>query len=182
MMTRTFLASLAAVSVLAGLPAAAQAPRTGEAPRADVTRAQTQERAARMFARLDANHDGRLDQADRAAQRQARFERLDTDRDGSVSRAEFDSVQERRAATRKGPTAQGGERAAPHRERGGHGFGPGRMAHGNKDGAITQAEFTARALASFDRADADRNGTLTAAERQAARERVRSTRRSPAAS
>jgi Ca2+-binding EF-hand superfamily protein len=57
--------------------------------------------------------------------------------------------------------------------KGGHGGAMmgmlGKMADTNNDGAITQAEFTAAALKHFDTIDADHNGTVTAAERQAAR-------------
>ena len=41
------------------------------------------------------------------------------------------------------------------------------------DGAISQAEFTAGALKMFDAADADRNGTVTQAERKAAHDAMR---------
>ena len=49
----------------------------------------------------------------------------------------------------------------------------GRMGDTNGDGAISQAEFTAAALKRFDASDADRNGTVTDAERKAAREAMR---------
>jgi hypothetical protein len=44
-------------------------------------------------------------------------------------------------------------------------------------GFITAEQFRARALARFDRADANRDGTLTVAERQAQREQRRGHRR-----
>ena len=56
--------------------------------------------------------------------------------------------------------------------RGGRGM-MGKMADTNGDGTITQAEFTTAALAHFDKADADHNGTVTAAERKAARDTMK---------
>jgi len=47
------------------------------------------------------------------------------------------------------------------------------MADTNGDKAISSAEFTAAAIARFDRADANGDGTLTTAERKAAREAMR---------
>jgi hypothetical protein len=41
------------------------------------------------------------------------------------------------------------------------------------EGFVTAEQFRARALERFDRADADHNGTVTAAERQAARGQMR---------
>tara|TARA_Y100000815_G_C13046157_1_gene388768 strand:+ start:98 stop:328 length:231 start_codon:yes stop_codon:yes gene_type:complete len=43
----------------------------------------------------------------------------------------------------------------------------------NGDGRLTLQEFQAHALARFDRADADSDGTVTQAERKAAREAMR---------
>src|SRR3546814_13328405 len=71
-----------------------------------------------MFARLDANKDGKLDAADRAAkraERQAkRFARLDADGDGSISKAEWDQHGADRAAKR----AERGEKCAAAGEAG----------------------------------------------------------------
>jgi hypothetical protein len=53
------------------------------------------------------------------------------------------------------------------------GMGGGRMADANKDGAVTQAEFTAAALQRFDRLDANKDGQVTKEERQAARKAMR---------
>ena len=48
-----------------------------------------------------------------------------------------------------------------------------KMADTNNDNAISRAEFTAAAMAHFDKADADNNGTVTQAERKAAHEAMR---------
>lgn len=141
---------------------------------ADLTRAQVEQRTGEMFAQLDANKDGKLDAADRTllqaerakrlAERQnERFAQLDTDKNGSLSRAEFDAGLDR-ARERVADRGADGKRGGP-RGKGGKG-GPG-MAKLDGDKAMTQAEFTAAALARFDRADTNRDGTVTAAERKA---------------
>ena len=47
-----------------------------------------------------------------------------------------------------------------------------------EQGFVTAEQFRERALARFDRADANRDGTLTAAERREAREQRRERRQS----
>ena len=103
-----------------------------------------------------------------------RFQRLDADRDGSVSRAEFDQAQAQRMA-RRGERGEHGEHGrgmgGMHR---GHGWGGmrGEQMFGEQ-GFVTREQMRERALARFDRADANRDGTLTSAERQQAREQFR---------
>ena len=146
--------SLAAV-VLAGAGAAyAQA---GSAPdRAPLTRAAAEQRSAAMFARMDANRDGVLDRADREARRKAAFDRLDADDSGTFSFEEFSAIREQRLG--RGMGARGDR------------HGPGaRRADGNRDGTLTQAEFTQAALGRFDRVDLDKDGTISADERSARR-------------
>ncbi|MGB7412084.1 MAG: hypothetical protein WA910_13130 [Sphingopyxis granuli] len=155
-----------------------------------LTRAEAQAHAAQMFAKLDANGDGKLDAADRAAARAAMqakmFERLDANKDGSISKAEWDQRaaerqakrgerKEKRAAAageaREGPRAMRGH----HGKRGGHGMRGGMMmkADTNGDKAISRAEFETAALARFDRLDANKDGQVTAEERKAQREAKR---------
>ena len=163
-------ASLAAL-VLAALPAAALAQPAKPAPAA-VTKADAQARAAEMLARMDANQDGKLDQADRAARQSQTFARLDTDKDGKLSQQEFAVAQ----ARREGMVA--GRRMAGQR---GPGDGRGmmaRMADTNQDGAISRDEFLAAQGKRFAMMDADKNGTVTAEERQAARAKMREHMRS----
>ena len=169
-------AALIAVPVLA-------APGGGDR-NATQTRAEVQSKAAEMFDRLDANKDGKLDAADRAAkraERQAkRFARLDADGDGSISKAEWDQHGADRAAKR---AERGQKRAAAgeadgkrhamrghHGKRGGH-HGMRMMGKADTDGdkAISQAEFQTAALARFDAADANKDGQVTAEERKAQR-------------
>jgi Ca2+-binding EF-hand superfamily protein len=145
----------------------------------DMTRAQAQTMAARFFAKMDLNSDGKIDSADRAARQAKMFDRIDTDHNGAISREEFAAMHKRgdrgtgehagMAGMNHGQAA--GEHRMGQRGRGGmrdHMQMMMRMADSNNDGAITEAEFTAAALKHFDMVDADHNGTVTAAERQAA--------------
>ena len=169
-----------------------------------LTRAEAQASATQMFAKMDANKDGKIDATDRAARRaemQAkRFAALDANKDGSVSKAEWDQHGADRAAKRAergdkradAGEARGGKRGdamrGHHGKRGGHGggrhggMGGGWMkADANGDKAISQAEFTASALARFDRMDANKDGQVTAEERQAARRAMGDKRGAPPA-
>lgn len=143
-----------------------------------LTRAEAQANAAQMFARMDANKDGKLDAADRAAQhaeRQAKmFASLDADGNGSISKAEWDKHGADRAAKRGEKRAEAGEGNRHHGMRG-HGKRGGHhgmmMGKADTDGdkAVSQAEFQTAALARFDTADANKDGQVTAEERQAQR-------------
>ena len=164
----------------------------------DMTRAQAQARAEAAFARMDGNRDGTFNQADRTAMHAQMFDRMDTDRNGSISRAEFDAMHAKRAANQAdsphgGKGGKGGHKMDGHdmgghkmggqdmngHDMGGHDMGgkaPGAH-HGGMMGAnttITRQAFVDRALSMFDRADANRDGTVTQAERKAARETLRS--------
>jgi len=175
--------SLAATAALAlGGAAYAQAEQTpGQtgAPRAELSRADAQQRAEQAFARMDANHDGVLDQADREAQRETRrkamFDRLDADHDGAVTLAEFSARPEQRQdarGERGGPRAErrgAGERRPGFARRGPMAGGMARMADADRDGAVTRAEFTTAMLARFDRADANRDGKISGEERRGPR-------------
>ena len=155
-----------AASAIAGAAYAEQAAR-GDGV---LTRAEAQAKAQEMFARMDVNKDGKLDQADRAAQNAAMFDRMDADKNGQISRGEFDAMHQGGAHGHEAADEGHGmhRRGGP----GGHGGGQGmmmdRLADANKDGAVTQAEFTQVALQRFDRSDANHDGTVTRAERQAA--------------
>lgn len=169
-MRKLTLALSGAVLALSGAALAqnAAAPAAEKAAKPDLTRAEAQAKAEAAFARLDANRDGTLNEADRAARRAQMFDRIDTNRDGSISRAEFDAMH-----------AGHGEHGKSHGERMGR-KGPGGGHHAMMGGAMgmrdlpaTREAFVARALERFDRADANRDGTLTQAERKAARESMR---------
>lgn len=156
---------LAAAGVALAQPAAAPHRQPG----ADVSRQQLIERVDRRFQRLDADGDGRFTREEgralreqRRAERRGRiFDRLDTDRNGAISRAEFDQAHDRRDGMRAGRMMRRGQLARRAMI--------GRRLFGEQ-GEVTREQMRARALARFDRLDADGNGILTATERRAARQ------------
>ncbi|AKM11259.1 EF-hand domain-containing protein [Croceicoccus naphthovorans] len=132
--------------------------------------ADAQTKSGEMFAKMDVNGDGQLDQADRDARKAQRFAKLDTDGDGSISEAEFAAHHEMRGKRGDGDGMRG-----HHGKRGGH-HGMrmmGKMADTNNDGVITRAEFDAGVASHFAKMDADGNGTVTVEERKAAREAMK---------
>jgi Ca2+-binding EF-hand superfamily protein len=153
-MAKCLLSSAAGVALLFSAAAVAQpAAQSPAAPVAKVqTRANVQARIAKQFARLDANRDGFVTQAEaqavranaaakrgeRAAKRANRapgalFERLDTNRDGVVTRAEADAARAARAANHPARAAAIARRGARLFER----------LDTNRDGQIARAEFDA---------------------------------------
>ena len=175
---------LAGTALLASAGAVLAQPAAGQRldRNADVTRQQAVERAEQRFARLDLNNDGRAtrEEAQQAAQQRRAeragrmFERLDANRDGSISRAEFDQARSARGERReqraeRGP--RGGMRGMRHRGPGMRG-GRGERMFGEQ-GFVTREQVRERAMARFDRLDANHDGTLTAAERQQARQQMR---------
>jgi EF hand len=176
-MKKLTLALTVAALALTGTAYAAPGDARPDAPRGGVaTRAEAQTRAAQRFEQLDANHDGKIDQTDRAERRAAmlksRFEQLDADHDGKLSLGEFESRPAMAEGRQRGEMRRGhGKRhmAMGDGHRKGHGMMAGRMADADHDGAVTQAEFTAAALQRFDRLDANHDGSVTAEERQAMR-------------
>ena len=144
------------------------------------TRAEAQAHAAEMFAKMDANKDGKLDASDRAAKRaemRARmFDGLDTNKDGSISKAEWDQHSADRAAKHGEKRADARDGDGKRGMRGHHGGRGGHsgmmMARADTDGdkVISQAEFQTAALARFDAADANKDGKVTPEERAAQRE------------
>lgn len=172
---KKFTIGLSLMALAAAGTAIAQHGGDHRGPDADndgvVTRAEVQTHSKQMFARMDANKDGQLNEADREARRDEHrsrmFAAMDENEDGQITRAEFMGF-ERPAKT--------GERGKHHRMggRGHHGGGAMmRMADTNNDGVVSPAEFTAGALQRFDRMDANSDGQITKEERQTAREQMR---------
>jgi len=182
---------------LLGLTRSAVAQPPAEAPRrdVDVSRAEVIQRTDAAFSRLDTNRDGRFTREEAQALRQQRreqmrtrvFDRLDADNNGQISREEF--ARARGGRGMRGPRGPGGPSpmagagpdgpGGPGMRRGFRHGGPGmrgamrmRMMGARmfgEAGFITAEQFRNVALARFDRADADHNGTLTVAEREARR-------------
>lgn len=161
-------------------PAASPAPRGGES-RQPMDRAALQSRAAAMFDAADKNRDGLLSVEERQAQRaegrekmrERMFARLDANKDGTISKEEFNA---RRNATRparpEGARDGKRERSAAFRNHG-RGFGgmmmmPRQLAE-YRDKPIPRATFIEASLVRFDRIDTDRDGKISATERDAAR-------------
>lgn len=187
--------------IVLGISAAALALGAGalyaaapEGPAGDVTWAEAKAKADEMWAKLDVNKDGKLDQADRDAKVLQKFDAIDTNHDGSISRDEFLAHHNAmRGPGVDGPGAGPGEGHRWHRGgRGGpQGRGPGpdgpamhggmmgspgmvlRMADANKDGVVTKAEYDAAVKAHFDRVDTNHDGKISKEERKAARDAMR---------
>lgn len=164
-----------AFASLAAVGAAQPADQPGAERGADVTRQQAIDRADQRFREMDANNDGRFTPEEarqmhaqhRSRMQQQMFDRLDGNRDGNISREEFAAGHEARGGRGEAMRGRGHSRRGMHHRGAGH--GPGMEMRGGRlfgeQGFVTAEQFRERALARFDRLDADRNGTLTAGER-----------------
>jgi EF-hand domain pair/EF hand len=184
-MNKLMIAGIAALTL--GIPAVAQmAPRGDRAERMaqPVTRAELEARIKERFARNDRNRDGAITREEirqvreeRQDERQDRlFALMDADKNGQISRGEFDTARERRMEMR-GKRGGEGKRHGWRQNRRGGGMMGGMFAGAPADGRITLDDVLSRSLERFDRADANRDGTLTPEERRAHREKMRAERR-----
>lgn len=175
----------AGIAALAVTSAAVLSAAPGDMPGRDAQRAITKAEAMKMgdtrFAKMDANGDGMLNEADKTAMIAKRFAAMDTDKNGAISQAEFMAMHEARAdrrGERRGKAMERGMMDGPGKMgmRGGHkgGHGGGAMgmmkrADTNGDQAVSQAEFRAAVEARFTKADTNNDGAISAEERQANR-------------
>ncbi len=137
----------------------------------DAMRAKRQERRAERRAnRPEPTAEQKQKWAERRAARgerkgergAKRFAALDKDGNGALSLAEFTDRP-----------ARGDRAEAAGKRGGGHHRGAMRMmkrADANRDGALSLQEMRNAALARFDKVDTDGDGTISAAEREAARD------------
>src|SRR3954447_22715490 len=156
MMNKTFLGGAAAIALVAGsalfaeaAPPAKPAPHAHKMQQTEL-RTDVQGHVAKMFARVDANHDGFITDAEMqaaGAEREAKVAehakeradscappafsaRLDTNKDGKITQAEADAAHNARAQA-KGKAPAKGHAAA----------GMFARLDTNKDSVITRAEF-----------------------------------------
>ncbi len=172
---------LGAGAVLAVAAAAMAVPSTTQKADADgngsVSKAEAMAKADEKFAKMDANGDGKVSVEDRSAIVKAHFAEMDTDKNGSINEAEFVAAHAARVAKRGdmgmdgGPMGEGRMGKRHHGGRGGRDGGMKMLtnADANGDKAVTRDEFRAAAEARFVKADADKNGAISATEHQAMR-------------
>lgn len=166
---KTFILIGAAAAALLSAPAAAQ-PRVDEG----VTRADVETRVRGMFARVDADRDGFVTEAEaqafraaavarRGDRREAAFARLDANGDGMISRAEFSAPRiDGRRGQRRGMRGQRGQGGA-------FGLRAFQRFDANGDGRVSLAEATTARLRAFEGMDSNRDGRVTREERRARR-------------
>ncbi|MFD1612880.1 EF-hand domain-containing protein [Sphingomonas tabacisoli] len=174
MATALVVSALGALALTSGIALAAGQPQDmRDHPMGDMTRAQVIEMANKHFDRLDVNHDGKLDRADREAMHAKMaaemFDRADTNHDGMISREEWNAGAARLAEMRGHDGAMGGPgmQGRPMMRH------MAMMADADGDHAITREEFQKRALEHFDRVDTNHDGKISAEEREQAHAAMR---------
>ncbi len=192
-MKRLTLGISAAVLVVAGTAFGTAGAQEQHEAGQNLTRAEAQARAEHLFDKLDVNHDGKLDEADRAARDSQRineiFDRLDTNHDGKISREEFAAAHEHMRGHDHGAEHPGPDHPAGPDHPGISGDHPGghmghwgeghHEMHGlvmlilhradpNHAGFVTRDAFVRAALSLFDEADTNHDGIETPEEHRAA--------------
>jgi Ca2+-binding EF-hand superfamily protein len=173
---------------LAGVAAFA-APQMGRPAKGDtdgnglVSKAEALAMVDKHFAKMDGNSDGKIDAGDREAMRKKHFEMMDADKNGSISEAEFAAAhaarmekREDRREQRMGKGEAGGHGGGKHHGRGGRGGAMMVMLHKadvDGDKAVTREEARTSVEAHFAKVDTNKDGNLSADERQAARKAMR---------
>jgi hypothetical protein len=121
--TNRTLAALSLAALMAGaMPLIAQAKGPEDRPMGAMGPMREE-----MLAKYDANKDGKLDDAERAAIRADHFKKLDSNGDGKVTKAEFPAAME----------------AMREQQRKEHEQAMFDKMDANKDGVVTEAEFAA---------------------------------------
>lgn len=171
-MSKKFAMIAGAAAIVLAVPAIAQ---MAKPDRPAQTRAAAEAKVRTYFARIDVDRDGFITaqhlSAMRAQAKDKRFDRLDADDNGSISRTEFDNAD---AGNRRGGRAA--------MRMGGMNGRLMMLADADRDGRVALDEAVTGALTMFDRADANKDGTLTMEERRDARQAMRNAWRNRTAS
>ena len=189
-MKKSFLIAGGALAMIVGAAAIA-VPAMTDKPKADadgngvISKAEAMSLADTRFKAMDTNADGKISPEDREARTKKHFAQMDADKNGSISESEFAAAHAARMEMRgnKGEGRMGRGRGK-HHGRGGMGGGHGMAllskADSNGDKILTQTEYRTAAETRFIAADTDKNGSLSTAERQAARAKRRAAATTPA--
>lgn len=173
-MTKKYIGlSLLALGLAGAAYAAEQAPMGDPLGGKTVTKAEFLAKHGEMFDKMDANHDGKLDEADRAAHMGQMFDTIDTDHNGSISRDEFAAAHQKMGGEHGGPGGKHDGPGGPEGPGKGGGMMMLKMADANKDGAVSRDEFMTMAGQHFDKMDANHDGQLTKEERKAAHDKMK---------
>lgn len=169
---KTLISTALAASILVGGAAAYAQPGGGHGPGG---------RGGRMIEMLDGNKDGTITRDEASAALATRFDMMDTDKNGTITQAEREAMRTRMMKDRftrmdtdkNGQLSQEEMLAARKAKRDGmRGKMGGKMGHMMR-GDITRDQFMARPMAMFDRVDTNKDGQITAAERDAARDAMK---------
>lgn len=163
---KTLISATLAASILIGGAAASAEPAGGHGhgPRG----------GGRMLEMLDGNKDGTITRAEATAALTQHFAAMDSDKNGTITQAEREAARTRMMQERfakmdtdgNGQLSQQELMAARDAKREGMRGKMGRMMKGD----MTRDQFLARPMAMFDRVDTNKDGQITAAERDAARD------------
>lgn len=162
-MFRIITASVIAFATASSALAQSAPAATQSADSIPTTRAEVMKVLDARFTAIDANHDGVLtpaelqaieaqviqnQRAEIASAAQRAFAKLDTNKDGRLSVEEFSAAAPKVVAS---PTDNAAELV--------------KLLDADKNGKISNDEFKQRTLAGFDKLDANKDGTVTPAER-----------------
>lgn len=121
------------------------------------------------FGRMDANGDGNVTRAEIEQATAAQFKAIDANGDQRVTKEEMQAHHEKMRAQWAEKRKQAGKPERPQGEHAGRHHGGKRSDRfarldTNKDGVLTQAEFSARATKRLERLDANKDGTISKEE------------------